>query len=315
MEPLRVGPDTAVIFLHIPKTAGLTLRDVLRRQAADGRVYEPHLKPSQARVRHLRHVVEGGEEPEVEPGGDRNRGHVEALAAMGPERVAGLRILYGHLWFGIHRALPAEGISSTYLTILRDPVDRVLSLYQHRVEKHGLQQTVEEYVAADRDAPARDGQVRRLVGSQAELYRAPVTDEMLATAKRHVEERFAVVGLTERFDETVVLLGRVFGWSDVRYVRRNVRTGRPRREQLSAEAVAAIEERNRHDRELYRFAAERLERQIEAEGPGFAEEVERFRRRNARYQRVHGPLERASEAWRETTMPARRAVSKALGRS
>ena len=308
-----MSPAPAVIFLHIPKTGGLTLRHVLARQAPADQVYEPHLKAGQARERHLAHVVEGADEAPVPAGQDRNRPHAEAIAAMGPERVAEMRIAFGHFWYGIHQAL--EPNPWTYVSMLRDPVDRVLSLYQHRVEKHGLTQSVEEYVAADRDPAMRDGQTRRLVGSDSSLYRAPVTDEMLAAAKAHIEERFAVVGLTERFDESVVLLGRVFGWSDVRYVRRNVRSDRPRRESLSSEALEAILDRNRHDAELYRFAADRFQAQVDAEGPGFAEEVARFQERNARYQRVATPRARMSELWLEKTMPARRALSKALGRS
>jgi hypothetical protein len=108
------------------------------------------------------------------------------------------------------------------------------------------------------------------------------SDEMLATAKAHLEERFTVVGLTERFDESLLLMGRAFGWSRLYYVAANVA---PSAEKVppSPEAIELIRAANRLDVDLYAWATERLERAI-ADDPAFGAELERFRRRNRLYR-------------------------------
>ena len=103
---------------------------------------------------------------------------------------------------------------------------------------------------------------------------------MLERAKRNLDEHFSWLGMTERFDESLILLRRTFGWRDVRYVSRNVSRSR-------AELTPAQRELTRA-REPARHASCTSTpsgdgRRIAAE-PGFAEELERFKRANHRYR-------------------------------
>ncbi|MBI4259639.1 MAG: sulfotransferase family 2 domain-containing protein [Actinobacteria bacterium] len=314
--PVRASHD-ALIFLHVPKTAGSTLYQVFGRQFRRSQIFVPRGGGGLGKTAYLRHVVVGDMEPIVQHGLDRNRREVERLRALSPESATRIRVLLGHFWFGIHEALPG---TATYVTMLRDPVDRVLSLYQHRRTRHGLRSTIEEYLAEDRDVQMRNGQVRRFVGSASELFHVDVTDEMLATALGNLDRHFPVVGLTERFDESLVLMARRFGWPvrRLRYFPVNVGSGRPRRESLSAEALALIEERNRHDLELYRHAAERFERQVAAEDPeSFARDLAELRRWNRWYRRFGPPIAALGRKVRTATRPARRVAGRAIrgGRS
>jgi hypothetical protein len=88
------------------------------------------------------------------------------------------------------------------------------------------------------------------------------------------------VGLTERFDESILLLGHAFGWRDVRYV--SVKVARQRAE-LAPGDRALLERRNALDIDLYEHARAIVERRI-AEADGFAAELEAFQRTNARYR-------------------------------
>jgi hypothetical protein len=99
-------------------------------------------------------------------------------------------------------------------------------------------------------------------------------------AKENLRTHFSVVGLTDRFDETLLLLRKAYGWRNVTYVRRNVAVGRPTVEDLSPATVEAVTRCNRFDLELYRYAQELLERQISQQGPGFATQVRAFRLAN-----------------------------------
>src|SRR5262249_36225491 len=86
-----------------------------------------------------------------------------------------------------------------------------------------------------------------------------VTPSMLDRAKSNLA-RFAVVGLTERFEESLILLHRVFRWPLHRLPAHNVGADRPHRADVGKEALKAIEDRNRYDRDLYRYACELFER-------------------------------------------------------
>lgn len=284
-------PDDArtIIFLHIPKTAGATLRTVLERQFRPDEVYSQRARADVGR-RHV-DAIERGTRPETwgiaRVTDEVRRGEVARLPLERRER---LRLVSGHFWFGVHEALPGP---STYVTVLRDPIERVLSLYAYRVASQGLTVGVDEYLERGTDVELRDGQTRLLSRTPDPIGLDDSTDEMLSSAKRNLSEHFALVGLTERFDETVALLGERFGWTRLRYVPRNVSADRPRAEELSDRALRRIRELNARDTELYAFAAELFERRVDASGEALRDRVAQLRRRNRIYQAW--PL--AARAW------------------
>ena len=97
-----------------------------------------------------------------------------------------------------------------------------------------------------------------------------------------VPDEDVLVTLDLQLSETLILLRRAFGWSRLSYVRVNVSPHKTKTEVTPA-VVAEIERLNRQDIELHRWAIERFDRAI-ATDPSFADELERFRRHNARYR-------------------------------
>lgn len=110
---------------------------------------------------------------------------------------------YGHFRFGLHRQLPNK---PKYITIIRDPADRILSeFYRRRLQ--GNNQTLEDVVKG----PWGNNQmVRYLSGARAEeqltLYHVP-------RAVKNVEEHFVYVGQTERYSELLDFLRDELGWN------------------------------------------------------------------------------------------------------
>lgn len=227
--------DPCVLFLHIPRTGGTTLG------AAAHHLYRPE------------------EILELHPA-TRAR---EILDALPEERLRQLRFVRGHVPYGVHTLLPTP---CTYMTVLRDPVDRVLSLYAfmrkdpaHRIHTlgeagaPGLAEVLERRLFR---RALEDAQTQLLGGVAPWLPHEPATEATLEEAKRNLESSFGLVGLTERFAETVELMRRVFGWRMDSVPSANVIPDRPRREELDPSLVALIEERNQLDLELYEFAAD-----------------------------------------------------------
>lgn len=261
-----------VIFLHIPKAAGSTLNGVIERQYPRDSIY----------------VIDA----------ERQDAAIEEFKALPEARRAKIRLLRGHVGFGLHDYLP-EPVSS--FTVLRDPVDRVMSHYYYLRDqmdrgrdytdrpwlREAGRMTLGEYVRHGPSADVRNGQTRLLAGAMNgwDVAAATPSDptDMLDRAKANLGDQLCLAGLTERFDETLLLLQRRLGWSKPFYVTRNVTQGRPPKAALSPDELEGIQDANRLDIELYEYATARFEQAVRAEGPSFPRAVHRFRFLNRRW--------------------------------
>ena len=104
---------------------------------------------------------------------------------------------------------------------------------------------------------------------------------MLERAKANIDRHFALVGLSEMFDESVVLLTRMYGWRGPCYVPLNRGSAAP---ETSGFAVAPelVESQIVRDRELYAYAS-RLLHAVIAGVDCFDDDLAALRRRNAFY--------------------------------
>jgi hypothetical protein len=259
-----------IIFLHIGKTGGSSLRPILRRQFRRSEVLEFRAPlPTDGRL--------------------RREGALDAFARLPEADRARARLVMGHTPYGLHELIPRP---STYVTMLRDPERLVVSLYHYirRTPRHILHDRVvaddiglEAFVTSGLSLETDNSQLRAITGDTVTPF-GGCDEAMLEEAKRHVEERFSVAGLTERFDESVVLLGRAFGWTRLYYLKANVAPSRDRT-RPSAEAIELIRRQNSLDIELYRWVADRLDERIAAD-PSFSDALAALRRSVARYRPV-----------------------------
>ena len=101
-----------------------------------------------------------------------------------------------------------------------------------------------------------------------------VTDEMLELAKRNVSDNIALVGISERMDESLMLAKRRLGFYDIlAETGHRVNASRPRGKDIPADLRAAAERSNEYDTELYRFATEQFDNAREREGLDFDVEL------------------------------------------
>ena len=267
-----------LIFLHIPKTAGTTLRPVFTGHYGDVEAdHEPAL-------RLLYGIAYDRGEGFLKPPGDL----IPDYLATALERYD-VRAVVGHFSFGVHRLARR---SATYMTFLRDPIDRITSLYFHLKDwKHSRpgvsfpseidrpftdDTTIDEFATCYALRELDNDQTRRVSGIEPPF--GECTRDMLETAKRNIEEHFAVVGLTERFEESVALAAHVLEWnSELSYWSRLVNEKRLPVSAISSAAREAILDRNDLDRDLYRFAEDRLQQAVEDLGPEFQKRLQAVR--------------------------------------
>jgi hypothetical protein len=262
--------QSLVVLVHLPKTAGTTLAQLLRHHYRGG-------------------AFKGGGNVFGRP--DEVEARLDKIAST--ER---FRAVAGHLTFGA-----AERLSSRarYVTILREPVARTLSHYfflVHSARGQGLVPpwlpepgpclTLDECLS-DRSYIPDNLQTRMLCGLVSPYDELPA--DALERAKRNLAERFAYVGTTERFDELLAVLDLAFGWPTTPYRRARENADRPGLDDVPPDALRVAAERNALDRELWEHAGALLDQQITASGPAFTGELEVLRLALERWAGTDGP--------------------------
>jgi hypothetical protein len=244
--------DRLVIFLHLPKAAGSTLTRVIGQQYRRGE------------IRNL-----GGK--------DRAVALQEAADLTRPP--AQIRIITGHVPFGVHRAVHGE---FTYITLLRDPVDRLLSHFHfaRQLASHPMHGDIASGKLTVLDVARRlaNMQTRYLAGPDAEADNASDAAR-LARAKENLSNHFSVAGVVERFDEALMLMQRRLGWKVRAFTNSNVGRARSKKAADAGER-AAIRALNPQDQELYEWVAARFEEDLAREGSGVQAAVNWLRLKN-----------------------------------
>ena len=300
----KVVREPLPLFLHIPKTAGLTVsHSVLPRLYRPGEIFAttfkavPRSDGSRAvgvRAADLDAIglFAGMHRPDDIWYPESLPAAAERFQQLPAERRDQVRLIWAvHVEYGLHEHLDRP---VSYFTLLREPVNRVLSHYYFAREQRCAPEDPDlpEHLAAHVEANL---QTRLLAGPQDGSL-SP--EELLARAQAHLRA-CAVVGLTERFDETMLLLKRAYGWRWPFYERRNVSTRRPPREAIPAPVLRRIEADNWLDVALYAEAQELFAAQVRQYGPTLARDLRLFRALNALWQRGQ-----RAQRWRRETVAA-----------
>ena len=229
-----VADREVVIFLHIPKTAGTTLNRIIEWQYNPLSIFT------------------------VDP--YRIRATVERFKTFSEQRRRKFQVVRGHLRYGIHEFLPGGG---SYITMLREPAARLLSSYYfilrrplhplHRKFKRG-RLGIEDLI---RLTPHKQNLQCQFIAGVAE---GGICDERtLDIARENLIRSFSVVGLSERFQESLLLMMTSFGWKVSFYENRKVAKVRP---SVEPKVIDMIHEHNRYDVELYDFAKKLFEENL-----------------------------------------------------
>lgn len=226
-----------LIFLHIPKNGGSTFHFIVKRYFKEQNIFS---------IKILNNTTTNTKE----------------LLEMPKYEKDQVKLLTGHMKFGLHKELTGE---SKYITFLREPEERVISFYYYILRKpnHRLYKTVTEnnmslydFVTKIDSHDVNNGQIRLLSGID------DTEENMLAKALENIENHFSFVGLTEKYDESLILLKKMYNWSTPYYKTVNKTKNRTKFEELDSKTIKALQEYNKGDRLLYDKIKKELENKI-----------------------------------------------------
>lgn len=232
------------IFQHIPKTAGSTLRSILKK----------HYNSDEICIANRDEMI-------------------KKLNDLSENELDKIKCLNGHVLFGIHEHLSNRPYE--YYTMLRDPVEHVLSEYYFILRKpnnlsHNIvtNMSFEEFITSE--------QFKGRTSNRQTLFVSGGVQDDIKLAKENLENYYAVVGITEMFEESLFLIAQELGWKNYRYRKKNVTKERPLREDFPEEVIEIIMKNNEFDIELYNFGKQLLEEKIQNLSSELKKNMEHF---------------------------------------
>lgn len=247
-------------FIHIPKTAGTTLRSIFRRSF--GANHCDVKCPSHCR---------------------------KSTPWLKSENLQWMKTLYPHL-SGItgHRVCCFTDLDNTltnikYFTFLREPKERFISNFHHHYRDRMEQCTLSSLETFAADNSRRNVQTRWICGQ-----------EDSAKAIDVLKNTIGCVGLTEKFDESLILLKQYLNEPkfDINYQSHNVsQVKAPLAYHDDPYIKDLIQDANQTDLEVYQYALEEIfPKQITNYGDNFSRDLDFFLLKQKTFKDFSEPL-------------------------
>jgi hypothetical protein len=231
-------PEKQFMFVHIPKTAGTTFVLTLAR----------HFK-GKKKLSQYYHTA------------------FKNFPKHSPEYLNSFDLSYGHVPFNSELKIE-RGIE--YFTFLRNPRERLLSSYRHIKGdgEHGLKNKIniadhqlKDLLKSGLSKKIDNLMVRYLSGHIDKDYMT-INEEDLSLAIKNFDTHFHTFGLTEYFDESLVLLSDHMGWPPLFYYRENNSSYKIDTKELDEETEKLILACNKYDEILFKHALERFKKMM-----------------------------------------------------
>ena len=264
-----------LIYVHIPKTAGSTFRNVLKKQYKKRHSFFIHDFYPEYSINYLNQL---------------SNVEIEKYNVIG-----------GHCT----QFLRNRGFAQKKVVYLRNPINQILSGFYHvkrsvfNKSHKGFQSlnTVEEFLTYSEENGGFNGQVNYL-SIKPELFFNGLPNDLpieqqLIKAKEFIES-CNYVFITEEFDESLMILQSELNWQIPYYLAKNVSANRDRTEK-DDKIVQRLEEGQKYDFELYRYAIEKYNfLKSKHAGNDLDIQTQDFIRKNKVYNDVHRPISNIS---------------------
>ena len=236
--------EPVLVFIHLPKTGGTTLNNIIFRKFPRKKKF------------HIWYTL-----------------HLETFLKMSDKKRNEFDFITGHVPACIHNFISRP---CRYIILLREPLERAISDYyfiltsaQHpRYEWYNREKvTLEEHLREERGSTPDT--IKLLLYPKLEFhpdiptiekwrgFESYTVNEMIEESKRKLREDFFQVGILDRFGEFVFLLSRRLKWQSPYYRIANQNPSRLRadaRNTIDTELLSYFYAANRIDYQLYEYA-------------------------------------------------------------
>ncbi|WP_170968864.1 sulfotransferase family 2 domain-containing protein [Bacillus wiedmannii] len=228
-----------IIFIHIAKTGGTTLRDILDKQYGTNSLFMYAHKT----IEHLNSKTK--------------------VINMLKDHIDSAEAITGHFRFGMKYDEIDEPILSlikhyrniNYISMLRKPVDRLFSQYHHYKRNNWLDSEITFKQFVNQKLYTCNHQTLCISGTNT---------PNLTIAKNNILKYFALVGITDMYKESLFLMKEHFKWRDIEYQKLNCFIKPSRIKNLPNELIKKINSDNNLDLKLYMFAKQLLKKNIKS---------------------------------------------------
>lgn len=234
-----------IFFIHLPKTAGTSFRIMLFRKIRQDEIF-PNWEDIQSY---------GGKYPDISQAQQFIQHHFREQ----------IKLFVGHYPFAFRERLP---VPFKIITFVREPVDRTISNLRHfkrsKVEDKdlSLSEIFEKYKTHLANFQTRYLSDPMMSRDMYYYNHKPMDKRALDQAKAHLAD-CDLVGVTERFEESVRLAESILGFSLGNPLKENSSAGKAA-SQIDPELIATLRLHLKLDLALYDYALQLFDRKVQS---------------------------------------------------
>ena len=235
-----------IIFLHLPKAGGTTLRHIF---------YNQYGYLNKDEVFTINRTKE-----------------THKFLDLPIEKKNKIKVLVGHFAFGLDNYMKGE---FKYVTFMRDPIDRAISAYFYNkghsdsdvfnaINSENL--SLDEYLDKNIEPWSNNAMTKHFAGCTLEEFKGECTKEMYEKAVYNLQNSCIAVGLTERFDDSLKILQKKLKWGKLEYENKNITPKRKEVSEIKKSTLEKIGELNQYDILFYELGKEMFEKDFKVLG-------------------------------------------------